>query len=1659
MSSHARKFLATTDKIVITPNPLGNCQAFGFHFAFQLAAGATTLAPGGFGALFSQQPNVFALAYVGNANTAFSGTKPASGNYLVLQFTDGFGHYQQWNLQLDPFAGMAGDGLWHFLSAEWNMVSNSFTGNAILSIDGTTYNAGQLVQTFSGSLNTHNLATSSAALAFGTNDSGWPALVGLSIANRALWVIPTGFGLNGTERVFRYAGTHNDIANFAAGYDAQVIATGPDQIDVWLDATSPELGVKGALTSTITGMSTVTGPPLFPPYFVTPLLSHGGTGHTPGSATLTLTSTLNSLPSSPVVFTATSPWGSGTITLTGPAATSGSTTLAIPALVPATTYEVEVTDPGGVVPVSVGLTVVDPPTATVNLAEMMPTGNLVLLWLVDRSGNPTNVTGCDLTGATITKNGVATSLTGVSAAYTGETSYVWFNVGEGQSVQIVDDADAGCVLANGTWHQTTQATALLQNYRHSWYYVPPYGQGSLSYSATAGATATITFPTIPGRQYILSRNSPDVYVNSAQTVGGTATTGAKYLGSDGATVTLNQGVVGRFDRTNELYRWSDLWTFTATGSSYTVVITNAAGAGTLYVDALRLEMVPVPFMASGDMVSVTLPDSAITTVAGTTGILTLPLTLQTDETWYSFDPTQPRKMGIGFNIETEESNQPNHTLANRAKGSGGWTGTNGSSQLTTSGPSGSASTLAVIGDIGNFLDSNTPQQSGNGNDLWGFPGAPLSGPFTLEFTVPAGGNPTVTLAGQDAQAVSIPGGSNYGPGGAASGDGGPSVGGQRPVITFGQEPAYGPWPVYSQSLQLQCWNNGNPSLDVIQNLKILAPGVPANWPHTTDPSTYNRLAGQFPGGFLRFLDFLQINFTGSNFRNWSDQHSPSDLSYGGFSLNFSGRITAIAPLSGAGLALAQVVGGPNAWVQVTLDSAVQFAPWHGINWNNLTSYSGFALTNGGGVATFFGGYPCWPVGDGVTLIVQVNASASPSGLSTITAPIVLNGSENLQVTGGDHAGPTAVAAQVCSEVGMGLHYQTPCGATDDYANQAGACVAANLTPGLKVIVEPTNEHWNFGFPQFFQCQAEQRYELNRWNTSGRAQGAPLETADGWYAWRGGQIHAQFEAGFTGIPEVRVTGFGTGATARAVISGGQVIGITLLTPGSGYDQVPTVQILGAAGSGATATATISGGQVTGFVVTNGGSSYVPTGRVRTDIIRMFGSFSNGVNVTVNMAQTCVQFNTQMDGICVDGYQSNGGGLYNAVSGTIGGIYDSLSQDDLVDLEGLHALRVSRYGSSTAHVNAAVAAGVNPPPGLYAYEAGWDFTCPYGSWIAERATLPVRSRRHWLVELARLQQLELVYGFKAVNQFFLAGASGVAAGANWGLFLGDDNTIGTGSPGENPQPANLRTLASQSFGAQRFYASGTSPPPALTSRATLILTASAAEVLAAPVTAAGSLIFTVSATVRVPLKPIAVTTLILGVSASEVAGLLASATATLVLLASPTAGILFRPTASSTFILVASAAGGFGVPVDAAASLIFSATTGAVVVPTPTPTPMPSPIMPTDFAGTPVARIYNLDTGKFVDLAKLVGLRYSRVEQVYTLALRLGEAYPVGRYAVLYEAPTGGFVGVYLAIFEVVPGGDPAGPVISSLTRVASTGDLVLGHLASGILTVGTKPAIS
>ena len=446
MSTSARHFAANTDKIVLTPSTvLSGALNFGLHFAFKLDSSITP------GVIFSQWDNTspndaIIFFYIANPGTGFPYPDPAAANVLELYTASATGTIR-WVSQFDPFAGMAGDGLEHVAQLEWSqydVTRSNESGYSILTIDGTSYasvtdgstgHAGCWQQVWAvGTMG--GIGTSSAILSFGDSGIGSSGFVGMALSDLGLWAINS-FGANAI--IF----SATDIANFDALYDAQVIETGTQQIDVLpITGASPELGFKGALTGTITGTTVVAGPPLWPPLATTATLNHGGVAHTPGALTLTLAWAGGNAAASSVTFTPSAPIGTfspSTITLTSSGSSTGTAVLTIPSGQTLGSYSISLTNPDHVLPESIPYSLVTP-TAQVLAAKVSPNGNMLWLYGADISGNASAVTGADFSLSTIVKNGGSpislASLTPLHAAY---DNWCWTFIGQpAQDIQIGD---------------------------------------------------------------------------------------------------------------------------------------------------------------------------------------------------------------------------------------------------------------------------------------------------------------------------------------------------------------------------------------------------------------------------------------------------------------------------------------------------------------------------------------------------------------------------------------------------------------------------------------------------------------------------------------------------------------------------------------------------------------------------------------------------------------------------------------------------------------------------------------------------------------------------------------------------------------------------------------------------------------------------------------------------------------------------------------------------------------------------------------------------------------------------------------------------------------------------------------------------------------------
>ncbi|MFA4836089.1 MAG: hypothetical protein WC749_08495 [Dehalococcoidia bacterium] len=153
------------------------------------------------------------------------------------------------------------------------------------------------------------------------------------------------------------------------------------------------------------------------------------------------------------------------------------------------------------------------------------------------------------------------------------------------------------------------------------------------------------------------------------------------------------------------------------------------------------------------------------------------------------------------------------------------------------------------------------------------------------------------------------------------------------------------------------------------------------------------------------------------------------------------------------------------------------------------------------------------------------------------------------------------------------------------------------------------------------------------------------------------------SGYTSAPTVGFSdGGGSGATATASRSTGNVTGITLTNGGSGYTSTPTVTLTGGGGSGAVATATLAPAAVGSITMTNGGSGYTsaPT-------VAISGGGGSGAAATATLVPTTVGNLTLTSG--GSGYTSaptvgfsGGGGSGATATATIRSVVNSVTVID-------------------------------------------------------------------------------------------------------------------------------------------------------------------------------------------------------------------------------------------------------------------------------------------------------------------------------------------------------------------------------------------------------------
>ena len=555
---------------------------------------------------------------------------------------------------------------------------------------------------------------------------------------------------------------------------------------------------------------------------------------------------------------------------------------------------------------------------------------------------------------------------------------------------------------------------------------------------------------------------------------------------------------------------------------------------------------------------------------GFNGPQTVTATVETDDTWFPFDPTSARAI-TGYNSGGFGATQTGHQLANRSKycGWGPYNGVtlDGNNDLATNATSGPgyAEMQALAGGLTGLAD-------GNNEDWWGEP-CDTPGVWTLRFTVPvatslagtttasstavtglsstgaiavgmsvsgtgvtpgttvtatsthgvtlsaaatAGGTPTLSFGGNpsvyfnvESQPWSVTSDSRFGPGGTsgmAGNYGGAVI--EFPITVNLNQPTF---PLYSPAIDLICAPNGNPSIDVIQGLWIGDPRTPSTTPSSqiTHPVQMTRVKDNFPGGFFRHMDDLNIAFNQTV--NWNDQHAQTSIGYAGNSAAYPRRaaIMAIDPISGADADLAGV-----AWTNYGLAVAkVTTATAHGLATGNqlnpgVTSGCGFYEFSGSSAGPF----PTTTSGTQMDFRESSNAGSVivtsattflvtcyleytathdnvvTSAPPTLASSVALNGSEYVQMSEGQNNIPAGDCIQQDVECGMNSWISVPAMCTDDWCYQLGAYHAANTSPGHLLIAEYANEIWDIRSIIQWMVRARACQTTYEWTSTSGASG-------------------------------------------------------------------------------------------------------------------------------------------------------------------------------------------------------------------------------------------------------------------------------------------------------------------------------------------------------------------------------------------------------------------------------------------------------------------------------------------------------------------------------------------------------------------------------------------
>ncbi len=261
-------------------------------------------------------------------------------------------------------------------------------------------------------------------------------------------------------------------------------------------------------------------------------------------------------------------------------------------------------------------------------------------------------------------------------------------------------------------------------------------------------------------------------------------------------------------------------------------------------------------------------------------------------------------------------------------------------------------------------------------------------------------------------------------------------------------------------------------------------------------------------------------------------------------------------------------------------------------------------------------------------------------------------------------------------------------------------------------------------------------------------------------------------------------------------------------------------------------------------------------------------------------------------------------------------------------------------------------------------------------------------------------------------------------------------------------------------------------AASASASVVLTATASGIKQAVALAASSVVLTSVASESRSTVVVSVASVVLTATASVSRVISASAFASMILTATGAGGTATAVLATASVILLVDASALKAIARDASLRVLLRA---RARVPGATGPPAGDDYLGRYQQGTsvpleiqcfqpkgvralpdraPVARMYRDGI--------LVGSQVLPVSD--DLAARCGGSYLLGPgnepglYSVIYWYETGGVPRSQWQVFEVIPGGDMAGPVIAATVLERPDGDQVLAQFGSGVLAVGRDPFI-